>query len=133
MKIKLAKTEIIHFIGIGGIGMSGLSMIMQGKGFKVQGSDLIINKNIDRLKKEKIKIFIDHKKQNPLNTVNRLYELKEQSIRDKEIKGKAIFDSKHRFIPQTMSDRPSGTLAPDKKMMTGATGYMEQGQAQIQK
>ena len=64
MKIKLAKTEIIHFIGIGGIGMSGLSMIMQGKGFKVQGSDLIVNKNIDRLKKEKIKIFIGHKKQN---------------------------------------------------------------------
>ena len=67
MKIKLAKTEIIHFIGIGGIGMSGLSMIMQGKGFKVQGSDLIINKNIDRLKKEKIKIFIGHKKQNLKN------------------------------------------------------------------
>ena len=67
MKIKLAKTEIIHFIGIGGIGMSGLSMIMQGKGFKVQGSDLIVNKNIDRLKKEKIKIFIGHKKQNLRN------------------------------------------------------------------
>ena len=39
MKIELAKTEIIHFIGIGGIGMSGLSMIMKSKGFKVQGSD----------------------------------------------------------------------------------------------
>ena len=64
MKIKLAKTEIIHFIGIGGIGMSGLSLIMKGKGFKVQGSDLNSNKNIERLKKEKIKVFIDHKKQN---------------------------------------------------------------------
>ena len=64
MKIELAKTEIIHFIGIGGIGMSGLSLIMKGKGFKVQGSDLSLNKNIERLKKEKIKIFIGHKKQN---------------------------------------------------------------------
>ena len=64
MKIELAKTEIIHFIGIGGIGMSGLSLIMKGKGFKVQGSDLSLNKNIGRLKKEKIKIFIGHKKQN---------------------------------------------------------------------
>jgi len=64
MKIELAKTEIIHFIGIGGIGMSGLSMIMKGKGFKVQGSDLNFNKNIERLKKEKIKIFIGQKKQN---------------------------------------------------------------------
>ena len=47
MKIELAKTEVIHFIGIGGIGMSGLSLIMKGKGFKVQGSDLSSNKNID--------------------------------------------------------------------------------------
>jgi len=64
MKIKLAKSEIVHFIGIGGIGMSGLSLIMKGKGFKVQGSDIASNKNIERLKKEKIKISIGHKKQN---------------------------------------------------------------------
>ena len=64
MKIKLAKTELIHFVGIGGIGMSGLSLIMKGKGFRVQGSDLSFNKNIERLKKEKIKIFIGQKKQN---------------------------------------------------------------------
>ena len=64
MKIKIAKTEIIHFVGIGGIGMSGLSIIMKDKGFKVQGSDLTLNKNIERLKKERIKIFIGQKKQN---------------------------------------------------------------------
>ena len=64
MKIKLAKTELIHFVGIGGIGMSGLSLIMKGKGFRVQGSDLFFNKNIERLKKEKIKIFIGQKRQN---------------------------------------------------------------------
>ena len=67
MKIELAKTEVIHFIGIGGIGMSGLSLIMKGKGFKVQGSDQSLNKNIERLKKEKIKIFIGQKKQNLKN------------------------------------------------------------------
>ena len=67
MKIELAKTEIIHFIGIGGIGMSGLSLIMKGKGFKVQGSDQTLNKNIERLKKEKVKIFLSHKKQNLKN------------------------------------------------------------------
>ncbi len=67
MKIELAKTEIVHFVGIGGIGMSGLSLIMKGKGFKVQGSDLSLNKNIERLKKEKIKIFIGQKKQNLKN------------------------------------------------------------------
>ena len=67
MKIDLAKNEIIHFIGIGGIGMSGLSLIMKGKGFKVQGSDISFNKNLERLKKEKIKIFVGHKKQNLKN------------------------------------------------------------------
>ena len=64
MKIELAKTEVIHFVGIGGIGMSGLSLIMKGKGFKVQGSDVSLNKNIERLKKERIKVFIGQKKQN---------------------------------------------------------------------
>ncbi len=67
MKIELAKNEIIHFIGIGGIGMSGLSLIMKGKGFKVQGSDLSLNKNIERLRREKIKIFLNQKRQNLKN------------------------------------------------------------------
>ena len=64
MKIELAKTEIIHFVGIGGIGMSGLSLIMKGMGFKVQGSDILNNKNIERLKKNKIQISINHTKKN---------------------------------------------------------------------
>ena len=64
MKIELAKTEIIHFIGIGGIGMSGLALIMKGMGFKVQGSDISSNKSIERLKKNKIKVIIGHEKKN---------------------------------------------------------------------
>jgi len=64
MKIKLAKSELIHFVGIGGIGMSGLAVIMKDLGFKVQGSDILNNKNIDRIKKKKIKVYIGHKKQN---------------------------------------------------------------------
>ena len=64
MKIDLAKTELIHFVGIGGIGMSGLAKIMSGLGFKVQGSDISMNKNVERLKKDKIKIFIGHSRHN---------------------------------------------------------------------
>ncbi len=67
MKIKLAKKEIIHFIGIGGIGMSGLSLIMKGQGFKVQGSDISNNKNIERLKKEKIRVYLGQSKKNLKN------------------------------------------------------------------
>jgi len=64
MKIELAKSEIIHFVGIGGIGMSGLALIMKGMGFKIQGSDISTNKNIERLKKNNIKVFIGHSKNN---------------------------------------------------------------------
>ena len=64
MKIKLGKSELIHFVGIGGIGMSGLALIMNELGFKIQGSDITNNKNIERLKKNKINILIGHKKQN---------------------------------------------------------------------
>ena len=64
MNIKLAKTEIIHFIGIGGIGMSGLALIMKGMGFKIQGTDISMNKNIERLKRNRVKIHIGHQKKN---------------------------------------------------------------------
>ena len=68
MKIELAKTEIIHFVGIGGIGMSGLALIMKGLGFEVQGSDISPGKNIERLKKNKIKVYIGHSKKNISNS-----------------------------------------------------------------
>jgi len=68
MKIELARTEIIHFVGIGGIGMSGLANIMKGLGFKVQGSDISLNKNIERLRKNKIKVNIGHNKKNISNS-----------------------------------------------------------------
>ena len=64
MKINLGKTELIHFVGIGGIGMSGLALIMNSLGFKVQGSDISNNKNIERLENRKIKVFLKHNKKN---------------------------------------------------------------------
>ena len=64
MKIKLAKSEVIHFVGIGGIGMSGLALVMSRMGFEVQGSDINLNKNIERLRQNRIKIFIGHEKIN---------------------------------------------------------------------
>ena len=66
-KIQIGKQEIIHFIGIGGIGMSGLAQIMKTMGFNVQGSDLCENKNTDNCKKLGIKILKGHSKKNILN------------------------------------------------------------------
>ena len=59
-KINLGQKEIIHFVGIGGIGMSGLAQIMKNMGFRIQGSDQIKNKNTSSCLKAGIKIFIGH-------------------------------------------------------------------------
>jgi len=64
MKINIGSKEIIHFIGIGGIGMSGLAQIMRNMGFVIQGSDLNHNKNIDRLTRAGIKVYFEHNKKN---------------------------------------------------------------------
>tara|TARA_A100001011_G_C14291837_1_gene836551 strand:- start:625 stop:2022 length:1398 start_codon:yes stop_codon:yes gene_type:complete len=56
--------EKIHFIGIGGIGMSGLAQVMKTMGFKVQGSDLVNSKNVERCKRIGIKVFRTHNKKN---------------------------------------------------------------------
>ena len=65
--INIGNKEVIHFVGIGGIGMSGLAQIMKTMGFNVQGSDLNRNKNTDNCKKIGIKIFINHSKKNISN------------------------------------------------------------------
>ena len=60
----LNKTDIIHIIGIGGIGMSGIAEIMSKMGYRVQGSDANKSNNTKRLEKKNIKVFIGHKKSN---------------------------------------------------------------------
>jgi UDP-N-acetylmuramate--alanine ligase len=54
----------IHFIGIGGIGMSGIAEVMATLGYKVQGSDLADNYNVARLRKNSIEVFIGHQAAN---------------------------------------------------------------------
>jgi len=63
-KINLGQKDIIHFVGIGGIGMSGLAQIMRNMGFKIQGSDQNKNKNTVSCAKLGIKIFIGHSSSN---------------------------------------------------------------------
>ena len=59
-KISLGQKDVIHFVGIGGIGMSGLAQIMKNMGFKIQGSDQNKNKNTINCSKLGIKVFIGH-------------------------------------------------------------------------
>ena len=64
IKINLGRKEVIHFVGIGGIGMSGLAQIMKNMGFNIQGSDQNKNKNTISCSKMGIKVFIGHSKKN---------------------------------------------------------------------
>ena len=63
-KISLGQKDVIHFVGIGGIGMSGLAQIMKNTGFKIQGSDQSKNKNTVSCSKSGIKVFIGHSSTN---------------------------------------------------------------------
>ena len=54
----------IHFIGIGGIGMSGIAEIMHNLGYRVQGSDAADNNNVKRLRAMGVPVAIGHAAEN---------------------------------------------------------------------
>ncbi len=54
----------IHFVGIGGIGMSGIAEILKNLGYSVQGSDIVENANVKRLRTLGIPVSIGHKVEN---------------------------------------------------------------------
>jgi UDP-N-acetylmuramate--alanine ligase len=54
----------IHFIGIGGIGMSGIAEVMHNLGYTVQGSDASDNYNVKRLADKGIRTFVGHRAEN---------------------------------------------------------------------
>src|SRR5690242_16938110 len=51
----------IHFVGIGGIGMSGIAEVLINLGYTVQGTDASDNANVKRLRDKGAKVFIGHK------------------------------------------------------------------------
>jgi len=54
----------IHFVGIGGIGMSGIAEVLMNLGYTVQGSDASDNANVKRLRDKGAKVAIGHKAEN---------------------------------------------------------------------
>ncbi|WP_412470449.1 MULTISPECIES: UDP-N-acetylmuramate--L-alanine ligase [unclassified Halobacteriovorax] len=54
----------VHFIGIGGIGMSGIAEILLSLGYKVTGSDISESANVARLRSLGAEVFIGHKREN---------------------------------------------------------------------
>ena len=64
--MKALGTDIgtIHFVGIGGIGMSGIAEVMHQLGYKVQGSDIAENPVVEKLRKAGIPVAIGHNADN---------------------------------------------------------------------
>ncbi|WP_086616981.1 UDP-N-acetylmuramate--L-alanine ligase [Erythrobacter tepidarius] len=55
---------IIHFVGIGGIGMSGIAEVMHNLGYQVQGSDIAEGPSVERLRARGITVHVGHKAEN---------------------------------------------------------------------
>ena len=55
---------VVHFIGIGGIGMSGIAEVLHNLGYRVQGSDHSDGANLERLRAKGIDCFVGHKAEN---------------------------------------------------------------------
>jgi UDP-N-acetylmuramate--alanine ligase len=64
MRIVPQSVGILHFVGIGGIGMSGIAEVLFAMGYQVQGSDIAEGYNTERLQKKGIKLFIGHEAKN---------------------------------------------------------------------
>lgn len=64
MTLKELQNKSVHFIGIGGIGMSGIAQLLAQRGLQVSGSDMSLNGNIERLKSIGLHIIIGHEPSN---------------------------------------------------------------------
>ena len=58
--INLSDYKNIHFIGIGGVGISAIAEIMLSRGYKVSGSDMKESEITDRLKAKGVDVHIGH-------------------------------------------------------------------------
>ncbi len=64
---RMRRINCVHFVGIGGSGMSGIAEVMLSLGYQVQGSDLKNNASVQRLKNLGATIFIGHDEKNVCN------------------------------------------------------------------
>ena len=84
---------IIHFTGIGGIGMSGIAEILNELGYQVQGSDLTANANVKRLRAAGIKVTTPQQAKN-LNNVSIV--VISTAIKDDNVE---LVEARNKFLP----------------------------------
>ncbi len=61
---EMRRVECIHFIGIGGAGMSGIAEVLLNEGYKITGSDIAHNMVTERLESKGANVYIGHQKSN---------------------------------------------------------------------
>ena len=64
LRVSPERVGVVHFVGIGGIGMSGIASILSELGYAVRGSDVAESANVLRLRNNGIEVFIGHSAEN---------------------------------------------------------------------
>jgi len=62
--LRFGKIKTLHFVGIGGIGMSGIAEMLHNEGFVITGSDLVPTEVTDHLREIGIKVSFEHRAEN---------------------------------------------------------------------
>ena len=110
--------KCIHFIGIGGIGMSSIANILHEQGFKIQGSDIADNTNTNKLKKLGAKIFVGH---NAKNIIGADILVKSSIITDQN--AEIIEAKKHNLIIMSRADILAAIISTkDSIVVSGSHG-----------
>ena len=98
----------LHFVGIGGIGLSGLARYMYKNGHIVSGSDIFKTKLMESLQKEGIKVNVPHSKSNIKHQDLVIYTAvaKNDNVEIVEAKKKGIKTvSRREFLPYVLNDK----------------------------
>jgi len=98
----------IHFIGIGGIGLSAIARFLNAQGYEISGSDIQNTSLTEKLKKEGIKIYIPHTKNSIKDQDLVVYSavIKEDNEEIIEAKKKGIkVLSRREFLPYLLGDK----------------------------
>jgi UDP-N-acetylmuramate--alanine ligase len=109
---EIASKGYIHLVGIGGVGMSGLALLLKEKGFKVRGSDIKESRNLEMLRKRGIEVFVGHKKENITPEVRIVCH--SSAIREDNLE---IKEAKERGIPVLKRSKLLNFVCEDKKVI----------------
>ncbi|UCG34823.1 MAG: UDP-N-acetylmuramate--L-alanine ligase [Candidatus Omnitrophota bacterium] len=114
----LSKVKNIHLVGVGGIGMSGLALLLKEKGLRVSGSDLKESANTKMLEEEGINIILGQRAQNLSSDV-------ELVAYSSAIEGDnpEILEARNRRIPVLKRGELLGSLCEDKKSIAIAGSH----------